>query len=1052
MISLAMEASPVPEPAATTLSECLERFASREPRRTLFSWLHPDGDRALTVGELDRQARAGAFALERAGVLPGDRVLLLFPQGLDFIVAFMSCSYRGAVAVTSPFPTRPLERVLPRLRSIARDCRPAAVLSSLRGDESVSSDLVREAPELAVVPWLCLADAPAADHTAVCRATGDATAFLQYTSGSTAEPRGVVVSHANVIANCRAMRQPAGSRILSWLPQYHDFGLIYGILNPLVTEVDSVLMAPGSFVRRPLSWLEAIGRVRATHSPAPNFAFEMCVRSAEQANLTNLDLSSWRAAAIGAEPIRIETIERFLAVFGRCGLRRSVFVPAYGLAEATLMVTRRPHDVELRSLQVVSSAADAGGPERPRRLVSCGTPYPETRVIIVDPDSRAVCEPGSTGEIWVAGPSVASGYFERPLDDQLTFGAFTADGAGPFLRTGDLGLLHDGELYVAGRRKEVIVVRGAKHHPEDIEATIERCHPEIHPAGVAAFGASGPDGEGVGVVVEVAPATQKAGKVEGIVDAIRRAVAVEHGLTLAAVDVVAPGQIPKTTSGKRRRLECRARFEERQRVSTAAVKPTSEDVLRTSGEDDAVAHELARLVAAISRRNPPPLVEPATLLRDVGLDSVMFAELGAELASRYGVEVPLSALFEFSVAGLAERVRAGSARPRTNGDAAPSPAHHGRAAFELTVEAVGARRARAAPARRALDFTVFCFGDLGEDTRSAYDLIVDSAKLADQLGFTAIWLPERHFHPFGGISPNPAVLAAALSRLTQRLRLRAGSVILPLHHPLRVAEEWAVIDNLSSGRVDLAFGWGWNPNDFVLAPERFSERRDHTLAGIENIERLWRGGRARAPNGQGVSAEFRLYPRPVQAELPVWLTCTRSPESFITAGACGYNVLTALLFQSVEELAAHIALYRAARAQNGHDPNAGVVSVMLHTLLGSDEGEVCAVVREPFTRYLSSSRTLWKQGSERLDQLDEAQRQVTLERAFERYHRSAALFGTPRSTAALALELGRAGVDEIACLIDFGVRAGRVLEGLHHLDDLRRICRTEPESAVAHAE
>lgn len=260
-----------------------------------------------------------------------------------------------------------------------------------------------------------------------------------------------------------------------------------------------------------------------------------------------------------------------------------------------------------------------------------------------------------------------------------------------------------------------------------------------------------------------------------------------------------------------------------------------------------------------------------------------------------------------------------------------------------------------------------------------------------------------------------------------------------------------MIDNLSAGRVDLAFGWGWNPNDFVLAPERFADRRTLTLDGIQAIRRLWRGAGAQASNGRGAQVGFQVYPRPLQSSLPVWLTCTQSPEAFITAGSCGYNVLTALLFQSAEELATNIALYRAARAQNGHDPAAGVVSVMLHTLLGPSQAQVRELVREPFMRYLRSSRTLWKQGEANLAQLDPAQRELTLQNAFERYFDSAALFGTPRGVAPLVKQLLQAGVNELACLFDFGVPTARVLSSLELVRELRELACATGEAQV-HAE
>jgi natural product biosynthesis luciferase-like monooxygenase protein len=1047
----------VSTPKARSLADLAQRFAAREPERALFRFLHLDAEETLTLAALDRRARAGALALSRRGVKSGDRVLLLFPQGLDFLVGFMSCVYLGAVAVTNPFPTRPLARILPRLRTIVEDCEPSLVLSSLDAGDSLAEELIRQIAGLKTLGWLRQGSIPELVEGEPCLLPAidpEAIAVLQYTSGSTCMPRGVAVSHRNVLTNCSAMAQPAGSRIVSWLPQFHDFGLIYAILLPLIAEVDSVLLSPAAFLQRPVRWLEAISQFRGTHSPAPNFAFELCTRSVSKEQRASLDLSSWEAAIIGAEPIRKPTLERFLAAFADCGVKPSLFLPAYGLAEATLMVTRRPQGAPICTLDF-GAGSKVPAEHTASRLVSCGKPYADTRVIIVEPEARTHCAEGELGEIWVSGSAVASGYFRRAEESAVTFGAFTANGEGPFLRTGDLGLLRAGELFVAGRRKELIIANGVNYYPQDIEATVEHSDSEVAPAAVVAFANEVDENAEVVVICELSRAALQGGNTAELAARIRAIVSREHGLALSAIEFVAPGAIPKTTSGKLRRLEARARYLSGElRTQAARAKPASAPASSAAplppSSPAPLVEQLGRLAAALLRRNPAPVFSEGTVLGEAGLDSVMFAELGAELEARYGVKVPLQDLFGLSVGQLAARVTVESALSPNAPIKAEAVTDWGALISDVQV-AEPARPVVRGTTRRELDFTLFCFGDLGASAGRSYELILDSARLADRLGFSAMWLPERHFHPFGGISPNPTVLAAALSQVTDRLRLRAGSVILPLHHPVRVAEEWALIDNLSAGRVDLAFGWGWNPNDFVFAPEKYAERRALTLSGIQAIERLWRGGKAKAPNGQGVLTEFQLYPRPLQPELPVWLTCTRSTEAFITAGSLGYNVLTALLFQSVDELRGNIALYRAARARNGHDPDAGVVTLMLHTLVGSDKEQVRELVRKPFSNYLHSSRTLWRQGAASLEQLSEAQRETTLGNAFERYFDTAALFGTPRSCLPLVESLVKAGVGEIACLIDFGVEAARVLEGLHAIEELRRLALLEPQQELSHA-
>ena len=341
--------------------------------------------------------------------------------------------------------------------------------------------------------------------------------------------------------------------------------------------------------------------------------------------------------------------------------------------------------------------------------------------------------------------------------------------------------------------------------------------------------------------------------------------------------------------------------------------------------------------------------------------------------------------------------------------------------------------------KSSLQFSLFYFGNDDADlVGKKYELIVKATKFADQHGFTAIWTPERHFHSFGGFSPNPSVLSAALAAQTERIRLRAGSVVLPLHQPIRVAEEWAVVDNLSQGRVDLSFATGWNPNDFVLSPETYDKRVEVTYSGIETVQKLWRGESISPPNGIGQAHELRIYPQPQQKALTVWLTCSGGPQRFIDAGRLGYNVLTGLLFQPVEELGEKIALYREARAQHGHDPETGHVTLMLHTYIGQEMEEVRDKVRQPFIDYLKSSANLWQHGEDKpFEQLSEQEQQTMLTYAFERYYQTKALIGTPQTGLQMVELVEAIGVNEIACLIDFGVDMESVLSGLNFLNQLK---------------
>lgn len=343
--------------------------------------------------------------------------------------------------------------------------------------------------------------------------------------------------------------------------------------------------------------------------------------------------------------------------------------------------------------------------------------------------------------------------------------------------------------------------------------------------------------------------------------------------------------------------------------------------------------------------------------------------------------------------------------------------------------------------KQNLDFSLFYFS---QDTHQAdmYRLLIEGATFADQNGFSAVWLPERHFHEFGGPFPNPSVLAAALAVKTKKIRLRAGSVVLPLHHPVRVVEDWSVIDNLSDGRVDLAFVPGWNADDFLFAPNHFENRKDVMAQNMDTMSQLWRGDVVSFPNGKGEEATVCTYPRPIQPELPAWLTCTGSLEGFVEAGRFGRDILTALLFQSVDELAEKIVAYKDAREAAGYDRETGRVALMLHTFVGQDEREIERVAKPAFVAYLESSVALWRQSNIDLDQLDDRARRRVLEVAYERYRRTASLIGTVDECQQMAQRVMDAGVTEIASLIDFGIDDDLVLASLNTLNILRKKINT----------
>jgi natural product biosynthesis luciferase-like monooxygenase protein len=348
-----------------------------------------------------------------------------------------------------------------------------------------------------------------------------------------------------------------------------------------------------------------------------------------------------------------------------------------------------------------------------------------------------------------------------------------------------------------------------------------------------------------------------------------------------------------------------------------------------------------------------------------------------------------------------------------------------------------------------LQFSLLYFSsNEAEFTTDKYQLLIEGAKFADKHKFAAVWIPERHFHPFGGLYPNPSVLGSALAMLTERIRIRAGSVVLPLQNPIRVAEEWAVVDNLSKGRVDVAFARGWNPNDFVLAPNHFAKSREIMFEGIETVKKLWQGESISLTNGTGQETAIRIYPLPQQREIPIWITCTGGKERFIETGAMGANVITALLFQPIEELAEKIALYRESRAQHGHDPQTGHVTLMVHTFIGEDMEFVRRQVRQPFTSYLESSVSLWRHGFKNLNGLSEREKEHLLAYAFERYFQTSALMGTPDTCLEMVKQLKAVGVNEIACLIDFGIDADSVLASLYSLKKLKERSESITETST----
>lgn len=342
------------------------------------------------------------------------------------------------------------------------------------------------------------------------------------------------------------------------------------------------------------------------------------------------------------------------------------------------------------------------------------------------------------------------------------------------------------------------------------------------------------------------------------------------------------------------------------------------------------------------------------------------------------------------------------------------------------------------PVEKSLSFSLYFFSDDGsKDSADKYRLVLESAKFADRNGFSAVWTPERHFQDFGGLYPNPSVLSAALAMITERVQIRAGSVALPLHHPVRVAEEWSVVDNLSNGRAAVSFASGWHPNDFIFAPGVYEDRKEVMFQYIELIQRLWAGETFMMAGVGDEEVSVRLLPKPLQKRLPIWITSAGSPETWIRAGEIGANVLAALIGYSFEELENRIRSYREARARCGHDPQTGIVSIMMHTFVGQSNKVVREQVRAPFTHYLRSYFKQYDNVRVDAEEVTEADRDAIMNAAFELYFENNTLMGTPAKCSRVIDQLLAVGVDEVACLVDFGVAADAVLENLQHLNELR---------------
>jgi amino acid adenylation domain-containing protein len=663
------------------LPDLLQLRAKSQSNKAAYIFLN-NGEKqqkCLTHGELDLKARAIAAYLQ-SHVSPGERALLLYPSGLEFIAAFFGCLYAGIIAVPAYLPQS--QKHLSRLETIASDANATVALTTSQ-ILSNKSNRLSKLPALSTLKWLetdKISDEWAAKWQSP-NINSDTLAFLQYTSGSTGNPKGVMVSHRNLMHNEHIIKQGFGhterSIIVGWLPLFHDMGLIGNVLQPLYLGARCILMSPEAFLQRPIRWLKAISDFKATTSGGPNFAYELCVRKIAPEERQLLDLSSWDVAFNGAEPVRAETLNRFSKTFEPCGFRRKAFYPCYGMAETTLIVTGGDktdqaivHNVDSTALSHARISTTASGFEGSQKLVGCGQPLPGMDVTIAHPENLTRCAPHEVGEIWVKGNSVTRGYWQNSEATEQTFQAYLKDtDEGPFLKTGDLGYLHNGELFITGRLKDLIIIRGRNYYPQDIEQTAQESHPALQLNGGASFSVEIEGEEQLIIVHEVQRTYLRKIDANEVMNAIRQAISETHQLSVHSIVLLKPGGLPKTSSGKVQRTTCKTKFLENSlepiatrylETGDTVTQPEEElleNLLKLEPEkrfQQLVAY-LQQLIAYVLGVNPKR-VDINQSLTALGVDSLNTLELQHQIEEKLAISLPMSTILQSSITNFAEAV------------------------------------------------------------------------------------------------------------------------------------------------------------------------------------------------------------------------------------------------------------------------------------------------------------------------------------------------------------------------------------------------------------
>lgn len=662
------------------LFEVVLARANADPSLRLYSYLSDDKEKNLSAAELVAKATAVGGCLQKLG-MAGKPVLLTCRPGLEAIVGFFGCIFAGAIAVPLPRPSRKGRNE--RVKAVLKDCGAGAVLGF--GQDEIPA--LAELTSASRTPWLIVEDI-ADEHANAWRKPrleGVTLAFIQYTSGSTGTPKGVMVSHSNVLNNAAEMHDGfdinSADRGVCWLPFYHDMGLSSGMIQPVYSGYPTAIMSPLAFSEEPLRWLQAITSLRATLSGGPNFAYDMCVQKIAPEALRELDLSSWRVAFSGSEMVRHETLQAFASRFKACGFDENALRPCYGLAEATLLVTARSSSI--RSVLHVNSellkqgkAGDASqGTPRSKTIMGVGRAGVRNPVTVVNPETLHTCAENEIGEIWITGASVAQGYWKKLKDTRKTFHARPhGAGAGRYLRTGDLGFVRDQQLFITGRLKDLVIIRGQNFYPQDIEDTAAKSHPALNRGRGAAFSIDAAQGERLVIVQELQRKAESIDR-EAIVRAIRESIAAEHLLHTHAVVLIRAGTLPKTTSGKIQRKVCRDEFlsgglkmifssidtEESVEVQAPALPPQD-----NPQSEPALSFVLKTLAAAT--KTPLRGIHAQMPLNAFGIDSLLAAQIKIAIEKSIGVSIPVSHLLEGgsvqALAGFIEANRKSGSTPK----------------------------------------------------------------------------------------------------------------------------------------------------------------------------------------------------------------------------------------------------------------------------------------------------------------------------------------------------------------------------------------------------